>query len=177
MHLTSQNLDTPLRQGNQGSGIQSLLGVDDCDSKWWPGGDWGVCIFWVHVPCTHHNPPLRQGDQGPCIRKLLGVDDCNSQWWAHGDWGVCILWMHVPCKHRDTPLHQGDHGLWPHMPLAGSLKVLRAPKRRGGIWRASQTKIYNLETDEFVSNPPVSKMNLAGVISQPNFRRERLELI
>jgi hypothetical protein len=40
------------------------------------------------------------------------------------------------------------------MPLAGSLKVLRAPAHWGGIRRASQTKIYNLETDEFVSNPP-----------------------
>jgi hypothetical protein len=43
------------------------------------------------------------------------------------------------------------------MPLAGSLKVLRAPARRGGIQRASQTKIYNLETDKFVSNPPFFK--------------------
>ncbi len=59
------------------------------------------------------------------------------------------------------------------MPPAGSLKVLRAPAHRGGIRRASQTKIYNLETDEFVSNPPFSKNNLAGVISQPNFQRER----
>ncbi len=45
----------------------------------------------------------------------------------------------------------------PHMPPAGSLKVLRAPAHQGGIWRALQTKIYNLETDEFVSNPPFSK--------------------
>jgi hypothetical protein len=44
------------------------------------------------------------------------------------------------------------------MPPAGSLKVLRAPARRGGIRRASKTKIYNLETDEFVSNPPFSKI-------------------
>jgi hypothetical protein len=36
----------------------------------------------------------------------------------------------------------------PHMPQAGSLKVLHAPARRGGIRRASQTKIYNLETGE-----------------------------
>jgi hypothetical protein len=36
----------------------------------------------------------------------------------------------------------------PHMPPAGSLKVLHAPARRGGIRRASQTKIYNLETGE-----------------------------
>ena len=36
----------------------------------------------------------------------------------------------------------------PHMPPAGSLKVLRAPARRGGIRRAPKTKIYNLETGE-----------------------------
>jgi hypothetical protein len=36
----------------------------------------------------------------------------------------------------------------PHMPLAGSLKVLHAPAHRGGIRRASHTKIYNLETGE-----------------------------
>ncbi len=65
----------------------------------------------------------------------------------------------------------------PHMPLAGSLKVLHAPAHRGGIRRASQTKIYNLETDEFVSNPPFLKTNLAGVILQPTFGREQLELI
>jgi hypothetical protein len=44
------------------------------------------------------------------------------------------------------------------MPPAGSLKVLRAPAPRGGIWCAPKTKIYNLETDEFVSNPPFSKI-------------------
>jgi hypothetical protein len=54
----------------------------------------------------------------------------------------------------------------PHKPPAGSLKVLHAPARRGGIRRAPQTKIYNLETREFVSNPPFSKI-------YPNFRRER----
>ena len=54
----------------------------------------------------------------------------------------------------------------PHMPPAGSLKVLHAPARRGGIRRASQTKIYNLETGEFVSNPPFSKI-------YPTFRQER----
>jgi hypothetical protein len=37
----------------------------------------------------------------------------------------------------------------PHIPLAGSLKVLRAPAHRGGIRCASQTKIYNLETEFF----------------------------
>jgi hypothetical protein len=58
----------------------------------------------------------------------------------------------------------------PHMPPAGSLKVLHAPARRGGIRRMSQTKIYNLETDEFVSNPPFSKI-------LPKFWREQLELI
>jgi hypothetical protein len=47
--------------------------------------------------------------------------------------------------------------------------VLHAPARRGGIRRAPQTKIYNLETREFVSNPPFLKTNLAGVISQPTF--------
>jgi hypothetical protein len=57
----------------------------------------------------------------------------------------------------------------PHMPPAGSLKVLHAPAGQGGIRCASQTKIYNLETDEFVSNPSFLKTNLAGVISQPHF--------
>ncbi len=57
----------------------------------------------------------------------------------------------------------------PHMPPAGSLKVLHAPVHWGGIRRASQTKIYNLETDEFVSNPPFLKINLAGVISHYHF--------
>ena len=45
----------------------------------------------------------------------------------------------------------------PHMPPAGSSKVLRAPARRGGIRRAPKTKIYNLETGEYGSNPPFFK--------------------
>jgi hypothetical protein len=64
----------------------------------------------------------------------------------------------------------------PHKPPAGSLKVLHAPARRGGIRRASLTKIYNLETDEFLSNPPFFKTNLAGVIAR-HFPGERIELI
>ncbi len=48
------------------------------------------------------------------------------------------------------------------MPPAGSLKVLRAPARRGEIWRTFQTKIYNLDTDEFFSNPPFSKNEFGG---------------
>jgi hypothetical protein len=36
---------------------------------------------------------------------------------------------------------------------------------------------YNLETNEFVSNPPFLKTNLAGVISYPTFCWEQLELI
>jgi len=52
----------------------------------------------------------------------------------------------------------------PHKPPAGSLRVLHAPARRGGIQHASKTKINNLETDEFASNPPFSKNNLEGVI-------------
>jgi hypothetical protein len=53
------------------------------------------------------------------------------------------------------------------MPPAGSLKILRAPARRGGIQRTLQTKIYSLETNEFVSNLPFSKQfrtTLAGTI-------------
>jgi hypothetical protein len=61
----------------------------------------------------------------------------------------------------------------PHKPPAGSLKVLHALARREGIRRAPKTKINNLETDEFVSNPPFSKKELAGVLSQPTFWRER----
>ena len=45
----------------------------------------------------------------------------------------------------------------PHKPPAGSLRVLHAPVCRGGIRRASKTKINNLGTGEFVSNPPFSK--------------------
>jgi hypothetical protein len=48
--------------------------------------------------------------------------------------------------------------------------VLHAPAHWGVIRRASQTKIYNLETDEFVGNPPFLKKELAGVISQYTFR-------
>jgi hypothetical protein len=59
------------------------------------------------------------------------------------------------------------------MPPAGSLKVLHAPAHRGGIRRAPQTKIYNLETREYCSIPPFSKINLAGVIKWLTFRRER----
>jgi hypothetical protein len=62
----------------------------------------------------------------------------------------------------------------PHKPLAGSLKVLRAPARWRGIQRTSQIKIYNLEIDDFVSNLPFLKINLAGVISQPTFWWEQL---
>ena len=44
----------------------------------------------------------------------------------------------------------------PCMPPAGSLKVLHAPALPGGIRRASQTKIYILETDELAKKniPP-----------------------
>ncbi len=64
----------------------------------------------------------------------------------------------------------------PHKPPAGSLKVLHAPARRGGIRRASQTKIYNLETDEFVSNPPFSKNEFGGSnISTQFLAEEQLE--
>ncbi len=59
----------------------------------------------------------------------------------------------------------------PHMPPAGSLKVLRAPACQGGIWRASQTKFYNLETDEFVSNPPFSNKWCCGSNIAPYFQR------
>ena len=52
----------------------------------------------------------------------------------------------------------------PHKPPAGSLKVLHAPARWGGIRRASKTKINNLGTNEYPSNPPFSKKYLAGVI-------------
>jgi hypothetical protein len=51
--------------------------------------------------------------------------------------------------------------------------VLHALARREGIRRAPKTKINNLGTNEFAKNPPFSKKELAGVLSQPNFRRER----
>jgi len=40
---------------------------------------------------------------------------------------------------------------------------LKSKARRGGIRRASKTKINNLGTDEYASNPPFSK-------NYPNFR-------
>jgi hypothetical protein len=46
------------------------------------------------------------------------------------------------------------HQCWfriPHMPPAGSLKVLRAPACRGGIRRMLQTKIYNLKLMSFLA--------------------------
>jgi hypothetical protein len=46
----------------------------------------------------------------------------------------------------------------PHKPPAGFLRVLHAPARRGGIRRASKTKINNLGTDEYASNLPFSKI-------------------
>ena len=58
---------------------------------------------------------------------------------------------------------------YPTSPLAGTLKVLHAPARREGIRRASQTKINNLGTDEYASNPPFSKNYLAGLISHGTF--------
>ncbi len=64
----------------------------------------------------------------------------------------------------------------PHKPPAGSLKVLRAPARWGGIWRASQFKIYNLETNEFVSNPPFSKNEFGGSNIVAQLWQEQLEL-
>jgi len=36
--------------------------------------------------------------------------------------------------------------------------VLHAPARRGGIRNGSKTKINNLGTDEYASNPPFSKI-------------------
>ena len=41
MQVTSRNVVPPLRQGNQGGGILLVLGVDDCNSQRWAGGDWG----------------------------------------------------------------------------------------------------------------------------------------
>jgi hypothetical protein len=51
--------------------------------------------------------------------------------------------------------------------------VLHAPARRGGIQRASKTKINNLGTNEYASNLPFSKNHLVGVISQSTFWQER----
>jgi hypothetical protein len=54
--------------------------------------------------------------------------------------------------------------------------VLRAPARWGGIRRTSQTKIYNLETHEFVSNPPFSKNKFGGSNITIPLWQEQLEL-
>ena len=60
-------------------------------------------------------------------------------------------------KMNQSPEEGGVSFRIPHKPPAGSLRVLHAPARRGGIWRVSKTKINNFGTDEFVSNPPFSK--------------------
>jgi hypothetical protein len=56
--------------------------------------------------------------------------------------------FHCPFIEESANIETGKKGWFriPHMPPAGSSKVLHAPARRGGIRRASQTKIYNLET-------------------------------
>jgi hypothetical protein len=87
----------------------------------------------------------------------------------------CWRWTRWLARCRGSNLRNGDPTPTllfkiPHKPPAGSLKVLHAPARRGGIRRVPQTKIYNLETREFVSNPPFSKTNLAGVIKCLTFR-------
>ena len=89
MQVTLRNLFPPLRQGDQGSYIQIVLKVDDCDSQRWARGDWEVGILWMRIG-THQHTPLRQGDRGFCIQLLFGVDNCDSQRWAGGDWGVGI---------------------------------------------------------------------------------------
>jgi len=45
----------------------------------------------------------------------------------------------------------------PHKPPTGSLRVLHAPARQGGIRCASKTK-NKLRTNEFASNPPFSNI-------------------
>ncbi len=80
------------------------------------------------------------------------VDLIKAYDMAHHD-----LLLDILEKYRAPPRFVSDWFRIPHMPVAGSLKVLRAPARWGGIWCVSQTKIYNLETNEFVSNPPFSK--------------------
>jgi len=109
-HFTDAHLNasrhTPLRQGDQVFCIPWLLGVDDCDSQRWAGGDWGSGIWKMRVG-THQHTPLRQGDQGSCIPQLLGVDDRYSQRWTGGDLEGGIWGMRVR-KHCDTPHRQGD---------------------------------------------------------------------
>jgi hypothetical protein len=55
----------------------------------------------------------------------------------------------------------------PHKPPTSSLKVLHAPARRGGIRRAPQTKIYNLETR--VASRKVSM----GFLRERDFSRDQ----
>ena len=106
LQVTSRNLVPPLRQGDQGSCIPGLRGVDECDSQRWAGGDWGGGICAIHIR-THCDTPLRQGDQVGGILQLLGVDECDSQQWAGGDWGGGIQRMRIR-THCDTPHRQGD---------------------------------------------------------------------
>jgi hypothetical protein len=60
MHIRT-HCDTPLRQGDQVGGILQLLGVDECDSQRWAGGDWGGGIQRMRIR-THCDTPHRQGD-------------------------------------------------------------------------------------------------------------------
>jgi len=76
-------------------------------------------------------------------------------------WPLLLDWSFLSMGIGRTDNRKANGHDWfriPHMPRAGSLKVLHAPARRGGIRRASQPKIYNLETDEFISNPSFSKI-------------------
>ena len=80
--------------------------------------------------------------------------------------GTLLWWEHKWGNRRDIPYAClcWTVGLFriPHKPPAGFLRVLHAPARQGGIRRVSKTKINNLGTDEFVSNPPILKNRKPG---------------
>ncbi len=125
---------------------------------------WVTC--WVKIMPLHHG----WGWQPPQTASHIHIRNIN-----------CV-WAHAYAVHRHTIsalVYTYTHASleYPTMPPAGFLKVFCAPARQVGIWRTSKTKIYNLETGEFSSNLPFSKINLVGVISQPTFWREQLELI
>ena len=80
---------------------------------------------------------------------MSNVDVGSGLWWISAS--NMTLWHHSHSTLELPNLGPTCMVNWfkiPHMPPAGSLKVLHAPARRGGIRRASQTKIYNLETRE-----------------------------
>ncbi len=73
---------------------------------------------------------------------LFSILICRRTQLWHASLHHGITWCQI-CRINNFSLFR-----IPHHALAGSSKVLRAPARQGGTQRASQTKIYILETGE-----------------------------